>query len=117
MTKNGKPDIAVILTRRMFNTLIYILTQFIGSENEIGATTLSENSARLKFKILKFARAYKNGNVDCVAVNLFNREAAMLTEILISFFSIGKFGIEDYYAQLKGLGIPNGGADNPNKPQ
>ena len=54
MTKNNKPDVCVVLNRRLFNTLIWVLTQFSGTEKDIVVTKLSADSATLKFKIMKY---------------------------------------------------------------
>jgi len=107
MTKSNKPDVAIILNRRLFNTLIRVLTQFSGTEKEIGATKLSTDSAALKFKIMKYARLYKNGDTDCAALYFFPKEAAVLAEILISFFSLGRKNLPDYYGEVakRGTGI------------
>jgi len=109
MKTQNKPDVAIILNRRLFNTLIWVLTQFAGTEKEIGATKLSTDSAALKFKIMKYARLYKNANADCAALYFIPKEAAVLTEILISFFSLGRKNLPDYYSEIekrKGAGIP-----------
>ena len=118
MKQNNKPDVAIILNRRLFNTLVWVLTQFAGTEKEIGVTKLSTESAALKFKIMKYARLYKNGDSDCAAIYLFPKEAASLTEILISFFSLGRKSLPDYYGeaqqknQVRGSGSPDCGAVN-----
>ena len=119
MNKINKPDICVVLNRRLFNTLIWVLTQFSGTEREIGATKLSQDSASLKFKIMKYARLYKNNSADCAALNFFPKESAVLVEILISFFSLGRKSLPDVYGDIekrkrqKGVGIPTGGAAFP----
>jgi hypothetical protein len=100
MNKTNKPDIGVILNRRLFNTLVWVLTQFIGTEKEIGVTELSRNSEKLRFKIMKYARPYSKDNTDCVSIYFFKNEAAVLIEILTSYFSLGKKNIPDFYARL-----------------
>jgi hypothetical protein len=102
--KTNSPDIGIFLNRRLFNTLIHALTHFVGTEKEIGVTELSTNSAALKFKIMKYARPYKNGNADCVALYFFKKEAAVLLELLTSFFSLGRKNIPDYYNSLNKKG-------------
>jgi len=111
MYKKIKPDVGIILNRRLFNTLIHILTQFSGTEKEIGVTELSRNSSALKFKIMKYARTYRNGGTDCAALYFFPKEAAVLIEILISFFSLERKDIPDYYSNLvkRGTGSPDFG--------
>jgi len=101
MSNSNKPDICVILNRRLFNTLIWVLTQFIGTEKEIGVTELSRNSEKLRFKIMKYARPYMKDNTECVSIYFFKNEAAVLTEILTSYFSLGRKNIPDYYSELK----------------
>ena len=114
MNKTNKPDVCIVLNRRLFNTLIWVLTQFGGTEKDIGVTKLSTDSAALKFKIMKYARLYKNGSSDCAALYFFPKEAAVLVEVLTSFFSLGRKNLPDYYGDIekrkRGLGSPNCGA-------
>ena len=102
MSKDNKPNVGIFLNRRLFNTLVWVLTQFGGTEKEVGVTMLSRESAALKFKIMKYARLYKSGSTDCAALYFFPKEAAVLTEILTSFFSLGRKDIPDYYGQIEG---------------
>ena len=91
MSQFNKPDVCVVLNRRLFNTLIFVLTHFIGTEKEIGVTKLSTDSSALKFKIMKYARLYKNNSADCAALYFFPKEAAVLVEILEPVFNKLKF--------------------------
>ena len=108
MKKPKTPPVGITLNRRLFNTLVWTLTQFTGSEKLIGENHFCYNADKLKHKILKYSRGYTKENREFVAIYFFENEAAVLIEILIALFSFSRKSVPDYYdvVSRRGVGIP-----------
>ncbi|MCL2019194.1 MAG: hypothetical protein FWG70_05475 [Oscillospiraceae bacterium] len=87
MPKRQTPPVAITLNRRLFNTLIWTLSQFAGTGKHIGENHFSQNAEKLRLKIMKYTRTYAKDNREYAAIYFFENEAAVLIEILISMFS------------------------------
>jgi hypothetical protein len=97
----------LFLPREIFNSLVTSLDYFISLENEIGETFFSKYSAKLKNKILKHARIFKNAkneNSDNVSIYFFGNESMILLKLLIYYISLGENHAHDYFSHLEKRG-------------
>jgi hypothetical protein len=111
----SKPPVSLFLPREIFNTLVSALEYFTATENEIGKTFFSKHAVRLKEKIMKHGRAFKNDGGENVSVYFYDTEAAVLLKLLIYYISLGENPHTDFFIQLKkshGSDAKNGGVEN-----
>lgn len=85
----------------MFNTLIAVLDKISDTKKYVGETDFSRNAVFLKQKILRYARKFNDGKTENAAVYFFEKEAAVLTELLIFNASFGEENAADYFKNVK----------------
>jgi hypothetical protein len=109
MTPKKQPPVAVFLPREVFSFMLSPLDFFIANEKILGKNNFFvKNSVRLKSKILKYSRAYKDAEIEKVSVYFYEIEAAVLIKLLSYYVSLNENRVKDYYHLLKKRREKNG---------
>lgn len=98
MEKKKTEAIDVYLRRDFYNSLITALESFVKAD--IG-NYYGDNALRLKNKIEKHGRIFKNKDEDNVAIRFYPQEATMMIKMLTIYVSIFENPTNDFFESLK----------------
>ena len=97
MAKNKVGPVQVFLDRNSLNAMLccldYLITASDGEWNTF--------ASRLKAKIMKHSRAFKNQEADCAAIYFYENEAAVLIKAFSLFVFLTRNPSKDYYDMIQ----------------
>jgi hypothetical protein len=97
--KSQKPDIKIMLTRELFNSLFTMFAYFKSTEAAVGENYYSRCSVKLEAKIVRYARFFKSESGETAVVYFFTNEIMQLTDLYTKYISLREEADGDYYGQ------------------
>ena len=96
-----KPDIKIMLTRELFNSLFTMFAYFKSTEAAVGENYYSRCSAKLEAKIARYARFSKSDSGESAVVYFFTNEITQLTDLYTKYISLREEPDCDYFAECE----------------
>lgn len=85
--------VQVFIDRKSLNAILYCLDYLIAASDAEWNTS----ATRLKEKILKHGRTFKNNGENCAAIYFYENEAAVLIKAFALFVFLIRNPTKDYY--------------------
>ncbi len=91
-----KGSVAVFISKNFCNSIISVLSSFIAADPENKYAVYAQ---RIKNKILKYGRIFKNKGEENVAVYFYEDEASVLIKLFAIYVNATENTSEDYFSK------------------